>query len=287
MVQSYKLGIIGYPIGHTLSPILYDAAFRELGIDYSYEILSTPSEDLISQIKHLRSGKYFGFNVTIPHKVPVTLFLSKYDEYVNLTGSVNVVKIEEDLSLSGFNTDVYGFMEAIPKDVDLTGKKAAIIGTGGAARAVCAGLFYKGISKIDVYTRNVINSSETLTTLRNRFDKIEFRAIQSSLMENLEDVDILVNTTPLGMKNFDEDNSPVDDKNIESLKKDAIVYDIVYNPLRTALISKAIKYNKRYICGLDMLVHQAARAVEIWTEEKPDFKLMKIRALEEFLINLN
>ena len=287
MVQSYKLGIIGYPIGHTLSPVLYDAAFRELGIDYSYEILSTPSEDLISQIKHLRSGKYFGFNVTIPHKVPVTLFLSKYDEYVNLTGSVNVVKIEEDLSLSGFNTDVYGFMEAIPKDVDLTGKKAAIIGTGGAARAVCAGLFYKGISKIDIYTRNVINSSETLTTLRNRFDKIEFRAIQSSLMENLEDVDILVNTTPLGMKNFDEDNSPVDDKNIESLKKDAIVYDIVYNPLRTALISKAIKYNKRYICGLDMLVHQAARAVEIWTEEKPDFKLMKIRVLEEFLINLN
>ena len=287
MVQSYKLGIIGYPIGHTLSPVLYDAAFRELGIDYSYEILSTPPEDLISQIKHLRSGKYFGFNVTIPHKVPVTLFLSKYDEYVNLTGSVNVVKIEEDLSLSGFNTDVYGFMEAIPKDVDLTGKKAAIIGTGGAARAVCAGLFYKGISKIDVYTRNVINSSETLTTLRNRFDKIEFRAIQSSLMENLEDVDILVNTTPLGMKNFDEDNSPVDDKNIESLKKDAIVYDIVYNPLRTALISKAIKYNKRYICGLDMLVHQAARAVEIWTEEKPDFKLMKIRALEEFLIHLN
>ena len=287
MVQSYKLGIIGYPIGHTLSPVLYDAAFRELGIDYSYEILSTPSEDLISQIKHLRSGKYFGFNVTIPHKVPVTLFLSKYDEYVNLTGSVNVVKIEENLSLSGFNTDVYGFMEAIPKDVDLTGKKAAIIGTGGAARAVCAGLFYKGISKIDIYTRNVINSSETLTTLRNRFDKIEFRAIQSSLMENLEDVDILVNTTPLGMKNFDEDNSPVDDKNIESLKKDAIVYDIVYNPLRTALISKAIKYNKRYICGLDMLVHQAARAVEIWTEEKPDFKLMKIRALEEFLINLN
>ncbi len=287
MVQSYKLGIIGYPIGHTLSPVLYDAAFRELGIDYSYEILSTPSEDLISQIKHLRSGKYFGFNVTIPHKVPVTLFLSKYDEYVNLTGSVNVVKIEEDLSLSGFNTDVYGFMEAIPKDVDLTGKKAAIIGTGGAARAVCAGLFYKGISKIDIYTRNVINSSETLTTLRNRFDKIEFRAIQSSLMENLEDVDILVNTTPLGMKNFDEDNSPVDDKNIESLKKDAIVYDIVYNPLRTALISKAIKYNKRYVCGLDMLVHQAARAVEIWTEEKPDFKLMKIRALEEFLINLN
>ncbi len=287
MENNYKLAIIGYPIGHTLSPVLYKAAFNELGLEYSYEVLPTLPEDLITQIKHLRSGKYFGFNVTIPHKVPVTLFLSKYDEFVNLTGSVNVVKIEDDLSLSGYNTDVYGFMEAIPKDVDLSGKKAAIIGTGGAARAVCAGLFYKGISKIDIYTRNIINSSETLSTLRSRFDKIEFKAIQTSLMDGLEDVDILVNTTPLGMKNFDEDNSPVDDKNIESLKENALVYDIVYNPLRTALISKAIKYNKRYICGLDMLIHQAVRAVEIWTGKKPDFKSMKISVLEEFLIKLS
>ena len=287
MTQNFKLAIIGYPIGHTLSPVLYKAAFEELDLEYSYEVLPTPSEDLISQIKHLRSGKYFGFNVTIPHKVPVTLFLSKYDEYVNLTGSVNVVRVEEDLSLSGFNTDVYGFIEAIPKDVDLSGKKAAIIGSGGAARAVCAGLYKKGIKKIDIYTRNVINSSETIKTLRNRFSEIEIKSIQASLMDGLEDVDILVNTTPVGMKNFNEDNSPVDDKNIESLNDNAIVYDIVYNPLRTALISKAIKFNKRYVCGLDMLVYQAVGAVEIWSGKKPDFKSMKIRALEEFLINLN
>ena len=284
MTEKFKLAIIGYPIGHTLSPVLYEAAFKELNLDYSYEVLSTPPEDLISQIKRLRSGKYFGFNVTIPHKVPVTLFLAKYDEFVNLTGSVNVVKIEDDMSLSGYNTDVYGFMEAIPKDMDLNKKKAAIIGTGGAARAVCAGLYKKGVSKIDIYTRNVINSAETISTLRSRFSEIEIKSIQTSLMEGLEDVDILVNTTPMGMKNFDEDSSPVDDKNIESLKEDAIVYDIVYNPLRTALISKAIKYNKRYICGLDMLVYQAVRAVEIWSGQKPDFKTMKMSALEEFLI---
>ena len=284
MTENFKLAIIGYPLGHTLSPILYKTAFDELGLKYSYEVLATPPEDLISQIKHLRAGKYYVFNVTIPHKVPVTLFLSKYDEFVNLTGSVNVVKIEEDMSLSGYNTDVYGFMEAIPKDIDLNNKKAAVIGTGGAARAVCAGLFKKGVSKIDIYTRNVINSAETITTLRNRFSEIEIKSIQTSLMEGLEDVDILVNTTPMGMKNFAEDNSPVDDKNIQSLKDDALIYDIVYNPLRTALISKAIKYNKRYVCGLDMLVYQAVRAVEIWSGEKPDFKSMKISALEEFLI---
>ena len=278
-----KLALIGYPLGHTLSPILYKAAFEDLGIDGTYEVLPTESEDLISRIKYLRSNKYFGFNVTIPHKVPLTLFLSKFDEYVNMTGAVNCVKIEEDSSLSGYNTDVWGFVEAI-KNVDLKGKKAAVLGTGGAARAICAGLYTKNIGKIDIYTRNVIDSKETIETLRNRFDKVEINAIQTSLMETMEDVDILINTTPLGMKNFQENSSPVEDKQIESLPENAIVYDIVYNPLRTPLISKAIKYNKKHVCGLDMLVYQAQRAMEIWYNKKPDEKLMKIRALEEYII---
>ncbi len=277
-----KLALIGYPLGHSLSPVLYEEAFKDLGIEGTYEVLPTESEDLINRIKFLRSRKYFGFNVTIPHKVPMTLFLSKFDEYVNMTGSVNCVKIEEDSSLSGYNTDVWGFVEAI-KDVDLKGKKAAVLGTGGASRAVCAGLYSKGISKIDIYTRNIINSKNTIETLRNRFDKAQINAIQLSLMESLEDVDILVNTTPVGMKNFDESNCPVEDKHIESLKDDAIVYDIVYNPLKTPLISKANKYNKKTVCGLDMLVFQAQKAMEIWTNKKPDAKNMKIRALEEYM----
>lgn len=285
MTENYKLALIGYPLGHSLSPVLYETAFREFNMQGSYELIATRSEDLISQIKYLRTNKYFGFNVTIPHKVPLTLFLSKYDEYVNITGSVNTVKIEKDLSLSGFNTDVKGFFEAIPKDVDLKNKKAAVLGTGGAARAVCAGLFKAGVGTIDIYTRNVINSKETIETLRNRFKDIKINAIQTSLMEGLEDVDILVNTTPVGMKNFNEDVSPVDDKNIESLPESALIYDIVYNPLRTALIAKAIKHNLRYVTGLDMLVHQAVSAFKIWTDKKPDFKEMKIAALEEFLIH--
>lgn len=284
-MENFKLGLLGYPLGHSLSPVLYNAAFKDLGLKGTYELLPTQSEDLISKIKFLRANKYYGFNVTIPHKVPVTLFLAKYDKYVNMTGSVNTVKIEEDGSLSGFNTDVYGFMQGIPQDFDLKGKKAAVIGTGGASRAICAGLYIKGVSKIDVYTRNVINSQETLSTFRNRFETIEFKAIQTSLMEDLSDVDILVNTTPLGMKNFEEDNSPVSDENISSMHEDALIYDIVYNPMRTPLISKAIKYNKRFVSGLDMLVHQACYAMEIWSGQTPDWKTMKIAALEEFLLS--
>jgi len=285
--MNYKLALIGYPLGHSLSPVLYEAAFKDLGIEGSYEILPTESENLINRIKHLRTNKYFGFNVTIPHKVPITLFLAKYDEYVNMTGAVNTVKVEDDLSLSGYNTDVWGFCEAIPKNIDLKGKKAAIIGTGGASRAVCAGLYTLGITKIDMYTRNIVDSKNTMDTLRERFNKVEFKAIQTSLMDNLSDIDILVNTTPVGMKNFDEDNSPINDKNIETLSNDAIIYDIVYNPLKTKLISQAIKYNKKYITGLDMLTYQAQRACEIWTGQKPDFKTMKLAAMEKIILNIN
>ena len=280
----YKLALIGYPLGHSLSPVLYKAAFEDIEIDGQYELLPVESEDLISKIKYLRSQKYYGFNVTIPHKVPLTLFLSKFDEYVNMTGSVNCVKIEQDSSLSGYNTDVCGLVEAI-KNVDLKGKHAVVFGTGGAARAICAGLYAKNIGKIDIYTRNVIDSKETIETLRKRFDKVEINAIQLSLMDTFEDVDILVNTTPLGMKNFEDDSCIVKDKQIESLPDNAIVYDIVYNPLKTPLISKAIKYNKKYVCGLDMLVYQAQKATEIWFDKKPDAKIMKIRALEELMLN--
>ena len=159
-MTNYKLALIGYPLGHSLSPVLYNAAFKQLGLEGSYELLPTESEDLISRIKYLRANKYYGFNVTIPHKVPVSLFLAKFDENINMVGAVNTVKIEDDMSLSGYNTDVDGFMEPL-KQYDLKNKHAAIIGTGGASRAVCAGLYKLGIKKIDFYTRNVINSKES------------------------------------------------------------------------------------------------------------------------------
>lgn len=284
-MENYKLALIGYPLSHSLSPVIYESAFKDLGITGSYELLPTESEDLISKIKYLRTNKYYGFNVTIPHKVPVSLFLSRFDENINMVGAVNTVKIEEDTTLSGFNTDVAGFVEAIPKDVDLRGKKAALIGTGGAARAVCAGLYKLGIEKIDIYTRNIINSKETVDLLRKRFSNIEFKAIQTSLMQDLSDIDILVNTTPVGMKNFDEQASPVSDKNLETLGDNAIVYDIVYNPLKTALISKAMKYNKKYILGIDMLIYQAISACEIWFNKKPDFNNLKVAVMEKLMLN--
>lgn len=276
----YKLGIIGCPLSHSLSKFMQEAALKDSGLNGSYDTLETQSEDLIQRIKYLKTNGYLGFNVTIPHKIPISLFLSDVDEFANRVGSVNTVVIDENKNLKGYNTDVFGFMEPI-KDVDLNNKKAAVLGTGGASRAVVAGLYNKGIKKIDMYTRNVINSTEAVNVLRQRFEDIEIKLLQYEVMENLSDISIVVNTTPLGMKNFRQGVSPLSDEMIKTLSDDAIVYDIVYNPIKTELINKAVKYNKKYVSGLDMLVFQGAKAFEIWTGIYPNTDKMKIAALME------
>ena len=105
----YKLGIIGYPLGHSVSAAVQKAGFESLGIDGTYDVLETPPEDLIQRIKFLKTNGYNGFNVTIPLKVPVSLFLDEIDDYANIIGCVNTVKIGEDKTFYGYNTDIYGF----------------------------------------------------------------------------------------------------------------------------------------------------------------------------------
>ncbi len=279
----YKLGIIGNPLSHSLSKVMHESAFKHLNLEGTYDIMETKSEDLIQRIKYLKVNDYNGFNVTIPHKIPITLFLSDVDEVANIAGSVNTVVINPDKSLKGYNTDVYGFTKPI-EDIDLKGKKAVVLGTGGASRAVICGLHLKGVDKIDLYTRNSLDSSDVADTLRKRFPDIQIKLIQYELMSSLSDASIIVNTTPLGMKGFRHGLSPLTDMDVKSVRDDAVIYDIVYNPIKTELIAKAIKYKKNYRTGLDMLVYQGAKAFEIWTGQTPNVDKMKIAALEELVV---
>lgn len=278
----YKLGIIGSPLSHSLSKVMQETALKELNFEGQYDVLETKGEDLISRLKYLKTNGYKGFNVTIPHKIHVALFLSDVDEIANRVGSVNTVVINDDKTLKGYNTDVVGFIKPL-EDIDLTGKKAVVLGTGGASRAVICGLSMKGIKKLDIYTRNVIDSSKSIDIIKERFPELEIKLMQYEIMQNLNDVSIVVNTTPLGMKNFREGVSPLSDDMIKTLPDDSIVYDIVYNPIKTELIKRAIKYNKKYVSGLDMLVYQGAKAFEIWTGVYPNTDKMKISVLEELI----
>ena len=276
----YKLGIIGYPLSHSISAAIQKAGFESLGIEGSYDVLETPPEELIPRIKYLKTNGYNGFNVTIPLKVPMSLFLDDIDDYANIAGCVNTVKIEDDKSFTGYNTDIYGFKTAIPAEFNLRGKTASILGTGGAARAAVVGLSERGVEKVDFYTRNIINSRQTLDYMRAKFPDITFNVYQIQNIRSLRDSAIIVNATPIGMKGFMANEMPLENKDLDNLTPETIIYDIVYNPIKTVLISEAQKRGLRTISGLDMLIYQAQRAIEIWTNKTPDVKLMKIAAME-------
>ena len=276
----YKLGIIGYPLTHSISAAIQKAGFESLGLEGSYDVLETAPEDLISRIKYLKTNDYNGFNVTIPLKVPMSLFLDDIDDYANIAGCVNTVKIQDDRSFVGYNTDIYGFKKAIPTDVSLVNKRASILGTGGASRAAVVGLAEKGVKNIDFYTRNIINSRQTLDYVRAKFPNVEFNVYQIQNIMSLKDPAIVVNATPIGMKGYMADQMPLEPKDLDSLSKDTVIYDIVYNPVKTILIKEAQKRGLRTVNGLDMLIYQAQRAIEIWTGKTPDVNLMKIAAME-------
>lgn len=281
----YKFGLIGYPLSHSMSKIIQEAAFKSVGLDGTYDILETEQEDLVDRVKYLRTNGFQGFNVTIPLKVPITLFLSSVDNVANVVGSANTIKITEDGSLQGYNTDVYGFVEAIPEDFreEIAGRDVAILGNGGAARAVGVGLSILKAKRIDFYVRNIVNAQEMVDALRVNFPNVEMNCKQIESLKDLSNYKILVNTTPIGMRGKAMGYSPVEEDIIKTMDKEAAVYDIVYNPLKTELIKLAKKHGIKTIQGLDMLIYQGAKAFEIWTGKKPDTIKMKLAALEEMV----
>lgn len=276
-----KFALIGYPLGHSLSKVIHEAGFKSLGINATYDVLETPPEMLVDRIKYLKANGYKGFNVTIPLKLPISLFVNEVDNYADLARAVNTVYIDADKSLKAYNTDVAGFKRAIPKDFDLLGKKVAILGTGGAAHAVCVALTECKVKEIAFFTRNIPNSIELMNYVRRKFPSIEFSVYQIENIRSLEEFSMLVNTTPIGMLGKAGDMSPVEFRTLQTLKSDSLVYDVIYNPKKTILIKDAQKLGLRTVSGLDMLIFQAVMAQKIWFNGlEPDWKDMKISALE-------
>lgn len=275
-----KFGLIGYPLGHSLSAVIHKAGFESLGINATYDILETDPEDLVDRIKFFKHNDYNGFNVTIPLKLPVSLFVQEVDKYADIAGAVNTVKINSDKTFKGYNTDAAGFKNAIPSSINLKGAKAALLGTGGASRAAVLGLSDLGVSEIGVYTRNIPNSLDYMAYMRRKFPHISFTAYQIDAVRDLSKYNILVNTTPIGMLGRSADMSPVEMNVLKTLPENSVVYDVIYNPKKTILLSNSEKLGLQTINGLDMLIYQAISAQEIWLGRTPDFNAMKIAALE-------
>jgi len=277
-----KLGILGYPLGHSLSKVMHEAVMKELGLQGTYDLMETDPEDLIQKVKDIKREGYLGFNVTIPFKVPMTMMIDDFDDVANLAGCVNTVKVMPDKSLKGYNTDVYGFEAAISEERKkaIYGKKAAVIGTGGAARAAAIGLCSCGVKEIDFYTRNIVNASNMANFLRSQFKNVTFNLKQVQSMSDFSDIAILVNASPLGMRGKAMDLTPVEPKVLQTMHPGTVVYDIVYNPRKTILLKNADECGLETIDGCEMLIYQGARAFEIWTGQKPPVSVMKIALLD-------
>lgn len=283
-----KFGILGYPIGHTVSPQIHKAGFQSLGIEADYEILETAPENLIERLRDLKIGGYSGANVTIPLKVKIAMFVDSVDQNADLAGAINTIKINPDQTLTGYNTDITGFKSALSNPEALCGREVTILGTGGASRAVTVACTQLGVKKVNFYTRNIPNALDFVKFFRDLSPSTEFTLNQIETLKDLSTTDMLVNATPIGMKGHSADSTPVEKRILETLPKSALVYDIVYNPTETILLEDAHHLGLNTISGLDMLVHQAVAAQRIWFNATPNFDKMKLageRALSNYKID--
>lgn len=278
-----KLALIGTPIKQSLSPLIHQVTMKALGILGTYELLETQPEDLVDAIKYLKANEYAGFNVTIPLKIPVTLFLEEVDDIANLAGAVNTVKIADDKFLYGYNTDVFGFKMGFSdaQKRSLIGKKATILGTGGVSRAVVIALNELGVKQIEFYSGHIDKARELINFFKEKFPNISFEIKNYSSKMDLSNSKCLINTTPLGTYGKYCGVSPIDDTTIQTLTEDAIVYDLVYNPRQTEFLKQASKAGLSTISGIDMLIYQGLQAFSIWTDNTVPMEEIKKLVLAE------
>jgi len=271
-------GVIGDPISHTLSPLMFNAAFHELGLDCVYVPFRVEKNSLEAAIAGMRALNIPGLNVTIPHKADVIELLDSVDAAASAIGAVNTI-VNENGVLTGYNTDGQGFLNMLSgQGIEVQGKNIIILGAGGAAMAVAFALAERKASII-ILNRTLSRAQSIRERIYNKLG-VKTGALELN-RDNLGGIigsaDILVNATSIGMKP-DTDSTPVD---ADLLKPGPVIVDIVYNPMKTRLLAEAEKAGCRTIAGIHMLVAQGAVAFEKWTGQKAPVELMSHIAVKE------
>lgn len=268
------VGIIGYPLAHSISPAMHNAAFKYLGLDFEYVPFEVEPKDLRQALQGLRALHIAGFNVTIPHKETIVTMLDEVTKLARIIGAVNTVKNEEG-KLIGYNTDGAGFIDSLKEDAgfDPKGKSAVILGAGGAARAVGI-MLAEAQAKSLTFTDIDEDKAKSLAEYIGSFFEITSQSVMpgsSDLQKAIKSADLLVNATPIGMHPKIGD-CPIPE-NFE-IPKNILVYDLVYNPSETKLLKKAKASGARTCGGLGMLVRQGALAFTIFTSQEAPLPVM-------------
>lgn len=267
-------GIFGYPIGHSISPAMHNAAFKHHGIGAVYEAWETAPEDLGVGVAALRSEDYLGANVTVPHKQAVMEHLDEIDELAARIGAVNTI-VNQSGRLTGFNTDALGFISSLRGEagVNVSGLKVVLIGAGGAARAAAYALADARAGELTIGNRTVERAESLAKELRETgVETVSFGISDHDFLSACNRADLIVNSTSVGMLHGPaEGESPI---LADVIPPGCIVYDMVYNPSRTPLLADAERAGAKVVGGLPMLVYQGAAAWTRWTGQDAPVEMM-------------
>ena len=268
-------GIFGYPLAHSLSPAFQQAAFNHYGMDARYIAWETPPDALEAEVAKLRGGDFIGANVTIPHKRNVMDFLDEIDPLAQAIGAVNTI-VKIDGKLIGRNTDAQGFLRPLKEDAgfDPEGKRALLLGAGGAARAAAFALCQERVATLAIANRTPQRAEALAAELRgNAATTLSALSLADPALEDIAlQSDLIVNSTSVGMRHADaEGQTPLAGG---AIPHDAVVMDMVYNPQHTPLLAAARSAGARAVGGMPMLIYQGAAAFEMWTAKPAPIEAM-------------
>ena len=271
--QKITYGIIGYPLKSSLSPLMHNTAFKELGVDAVYKIFSLKEEELKGFFTELKkkTSPIFGLNVTVPYKEKVIEYLDLLSPFARETMAVNTIVISPNRSLEGFNTDGPGFLAHLTElGFNPKGKRVALLGAGGTARAIIAvlSLLPGRPESILVYNNHQDKAQSLVADLKKRLDVSIVRSVDSVDDLNVETADLVINTTPLGIKKGDL--CLIEE---ELLHSNMLVYDVIYDPAETPLLKMARKKGAQVANGLGMLFFQGVLAFQHWAGVELDGKI--------------
>ncbi len=264
--------VIGDPVLHSLSPTIYNAAFKHDQVNWNYSAVNIATEHVGDLLEEMRQQHVGGISVTMPHKATVAKLVDGMTRHAEKLGAVNCVS-KDGGTLVGHNTDGEGLLRALETETKETveGKSYLIIGAGGAAKAVALALGEAGASEVTVTSRNV-SKSERVAALAGHVGRV------GSITES-DRADVIINATPIGMQGTgNEGNTPLP---IDSIHRGQTIVDLIYHPLETELLKNASSIGARTINGIGMLVHQAALQYTLWTQKDAPLEIMQSAVIQK------
>ena len=262
------VGVLGDPVRHSLSPVMHNAALEAMGLDWAYLALPTPTAELGTVVQALEAMGCRGLNVTIPHKQAVAALCRELSPLAEQLGAVNTLVPLQGGGWLGTNTDVEGFCAPL-REASWSSKRALVLGCGGSARAVVAGLVELGFAEIVLAGRRPEALAAFQADCQSWAPQLSTLSWDSEITATLAQADLLVNTTPVGMASATDPAAaqacPLSDSELAALSAHSWVYDLIYTPRPTALLQRATAQGCRSLDGLRMLVEQGAASLRLWS----------------------